>query len=622
MKLSRKRLLVAAVAATFASATAQPSQAGPWIDSILGRRPPAYPVGTPIPLNGQTAYAPGAGYVPPSFAPNAGSQLANTYNPYAAQYPTYAAQYAPYAAQYPAAQYPAYAAQYPAYQNQGYTPNQSLGYGSYGGTLPPTNINTPLLAPGFPQTVAGYLPTAGYDTQWARTPVTYYRPVTAFDPRYGTTVTSLQPCTSYQYQAQRQPVIAPRPLLGDYGFQANKWPAITGPGYNPTGLAVNNMYSPYQNIPNAGIAINGQANTFAPLGSSGTSLGMPATSLPATTMPYNQGYGALPTYPSASYYSGSVGQNPAYASSLPAMSWPNSAVGSGVIPSTALMQGGSCANGMCAQPQPATAIATPYVPGAVSVTPYGQPTYSPTPNNLPTAPAYGGPTFNPNFGTNPAHGTTTNPGMQSAPVLPPTQVLPGTSPGTPGFDPESMRIPFGGSSASVNPAGNAIEVRRLPMVAIDRGVNPNLKSNEVLPGVKEAPASSPLIVGDGNDSLKTPELMRGSVNIPSALPPRSYTGVQPLSAPEGHDSTPRWNPSLLDPEDRTALEQSGRLFQTHEEAARKIRLKDEDSSTVTAVAMSPKTNRTVIQLVSGTESTKSDVKEVAEPGFRPISRLK
>ena len=166
MPLITSRLVVVAIAGLIVStATPQASQAAPqWLDSLFGRRPPAYPVGAPVPVNGQVAaYSPGgypsSGYVPPSYSGLVGNQAA------------------------------------------------------------------PAFAPGIPQTVAGYLPTAAYDTQWARTPVTFYRPVTAFDPRYGTTVTSLQPCTSYQYQAQRQPVIAPRPLLGDYGMQANRWPS-------------------------------------------------------------------------------------------------------------------------------------------------------------------------------------------------------------------------------------------------------------------------------------------------------------------------------------------------------------------------------------------------------------
>lgn len=114
-----------------------------------------------------------------------------------------------------------------------------------------------------------------------------------------------------------------------------------------------------------------------------------------------------------------------------------------------------------------------------------------------------------------------------------------------------------------------------------------------------------------------------SSNIPSILPPRSYSGVQPLSAPDDYDSKPRWNPTLLDPEDRKTMEQVARLRQNREDAARKIRLEAVDSSPTTAIALSPSSsNRNVIQLVSGFENKKTETKDVVEPSFRPVSNLK
>ncbi|MEQ1825397.1 MAG: hypothetical protein ABL921_05600, partial [Pirellula sp.] len=368
MKLSPKHLLLVALSAGFVSATAPSSHAGPW--GWFGRSQPAYPVGAPVPLNGQTAYSPAAGYVPPSYAPYAGSQLSGGNM----------------------------AVPPPAYLGM-----QTANYSNYSAAMPQA-YNAPLLAPGFPQTVAGYLPTAAYDTQWNRTPVTYYRPVTAFDPRYGTTVTSLQPCTSYQYQAQRAPVIAPRPLLGEYGLQANKWPSITGPGYNPTGLAVQSMYppiaTPYQSLPNVGVPYLGQP-TYAPMSSSGTSLGMPATSLPTTTLNYSAGYPAsVPTYAGTANYLAPVSSPYAAASPYPyavnpyavnpyaaqstASAWPNYT--SNALGQNMLGTNTPCANGTCSSAAPLTTpgaspynMPTPVVPGATSVVPYGPPTYSATP---------------------------------------------------------------------------------------------------------------------------------------------------------------------------------------------------------------------------------------------------
>ena len=604
MKPFTKRLLAISVTASFASANAQTSQAGPWAGSCCWGSPAqAVPVGPPVPVNGRTALMPSVGYVPPSYAANAGSQLP-VYSP-----PSYVAQY------------PSYASQFPAQAT-----SQTLGYGNYAGATPPTN-NAPSLAPGFPQTVAGYLPTAAYDTQWSRTPVTYYRPVTAFDPRYGTTVTSLQPCTSYQYQAQRVPVIAPRPLQGDYGSQANNWPAITSPGYNPTGLAVSNAYAPvaqpYQNVPMVGMPMNGQPNAFAPMGSSGTSLGMPSTSPPTTAMNYNPQSPGLPIYPSQPNYNGSVVQNPGYATSLPAMNGSNQSVGSGVVPSAAWSPAGNaCANGNCNQT--ASPMQTPYVPGATSVTPIGPPTYSSSPNNGSSQPAYGsgGQPYTPNI--QPPAGS---------PVLPPNQFFPpGMNPAAPGLaDPESVRVPGLGSSAATSPVSNPVsnpasvaaktplDMQRLPMAAIDPGAKPtnNNVSNQVMPDFQAGgPRAGTLLQPGAAPALD-------SSNIPPILPPRSYSGAQPLSAPDDYDSKPQWNPTLLDPEDRKAMEQVAQLRQTREETARKIQLEADDSSPTTAIALSPSSsNRNVIQLVSGIENRKTETKEVGEPSFRPVSSLK
>ena len=591
MKLITRRLLVVATMTCFAATvTMQTSHAGQWLDSVFGRRQPVYPVGGPVPVNGQVAaYSPAAypslGYVPPSYANLNG--------------------------------------------------NQVLAYGNYSSL--PTN-NAPLFAPGIPQTVAGYLPTAAYDSQWARTPVTYYRPVTAFDPRYGTTVTSLQPCTSYQYQAQRQPVIAPRPLLGDYGLQANRWPSLTGPGYNPTGLANSAMYAPvaqpYQNIPNGGMPMIGQSGTFAPMSGIGVSSGMPASPMPMSPMPYSpmpysptygatsqsnvvQPYLGQTSYYNGQYngqnYNGQVVANPVYSSSLP--------IGSGVIPTAAWMPSTSaCANGMCSQTT--NQVNTPYVPGATSVMPIGPPTYSATPNsvngqftnpsagygavgNAPLAPAYPNPYSNTNpYGVLPAAGQ----------VFPPNQVMPpNMNPNpNPNLDPESIRRPNlgGGSSASIN-------VQKFPMVAIDResnsnqngeanrAINPNglLKPREAL-AMSGAAAAEP--------SPLAPSMINGAQDIPKTLVPRENYGIEPLSAPDDFDSKPRWTPTLLDPDDRTVMERSSR-----------IRLQADNDRVVSAVALDlVKANRNAIQLVSGVETRKLEPSEISAIRFRPVSTLK
>ena len=618
MKLIAKRLVVVATVACFVTLTAQTSQAGPWFDSLFGRRPPAYPVGAPVPVNGQVAaYSPGvypsSGYIPPSYA--------------------------------------------------NLTGNQVLGYGNY--ASPPTN-NAPLFAPGFPQTVAAHLPTAAYDSQWARTPVTYYRPVTAFDPRYGTTVTSLQPCTSYQYQAQRQPVIAPRPLLGDYGLQANRWPSITGPGYNPTGLANTAMYAPvaqpYQFIPNAGMQMTGQPSYVAPAGGMGVSSGMPASTLPLTTMPYNPPYVGQQNVGQQSFYggqnyNGQVVSNPAYSSGFP-----------GVVPTAAWMPSTACANGMCAQAwrmlpasdptlaasataasataASATGMTIPYVPGATSVTPVGPPTYSAVPSPGYGNPGYGNGNFaqptNPNSGYGPATNVPAVPGYvptvpgyanpytnvnpytappAGAPVLPNNQVMPSNS--NRNSDPEANRRPSfglnnaGSANSTLQPSEPSVNVQTLPMVAIDRESNSKSKvvpSNLSNPNGLLKPRDT-VAMGDTPSSQPnplSPSMLNGTQEIPQTLAPRGNVGMQPLSPPDDFDSNPRWTPTLLDPDDRVAMERTGR-----------IRLQEDLGSAVSAVALESKNSiRSSIQLVSGVEAKKSAPVATGTIRFRPVMTLK
>jgi len=614
MKLIPKNLIVATIAAIFATTfTTQTSHAGQWLDSLFGRRQPVYPVGQPVPLNGQvSAYSPGAypssGYVPPSYA--------NLRSP------------------------------------------QVLGFGNY--ATPPAN-NAPLFAPGFPQTVAAQLPTAAYDTQWARTPVTYYRPVTAFDPRYGTTVTSLQPCTSYQYNAQRQPVIAPRPLLGEYGLQANRWPSITGPGYNPTGLANYNptglantammpAWPQVQSIPNAGMPIANLPSAYAPVSGAGVSSGMPASTLPLTTMPYNPAFatsgasappfaGQAYTDPQAFYpnYSGQVVANPAYATSYSnstSMGYPTTAIGTGVVPTAAWMPSSTnCVNGQC-YPQSGQ-IASPSIPGAVSISPVGPPVYSTTSNA-----AYGNGGFvqpnNPNSGLSPAGASGyANP---YTPVMPHMPVLP---PGAGLNDPDSMKQPSldgrsaSGLSATKSAATKSMEspfiVQSIPMVAIDR--ESAKKSQETLPSVINRDESSKT-----NDSIAStfrpsneptpslPSFLGNSPEIPQTLPPRSNYGMKPLSAPDDFDGKPRWNPTLLDPEDRTVMERAGRISPVRPNTNNRIRLQEDPSSAVTAVALNDtRPTRNAIQLVSGVEPIKSESADTPQSGtirFRPVTSLK
>ena len=104
--------------------------------------------------------------------------------------------------------------------------------------------------------------------------------------------------------------------------------------------------------------------------------------------------------------------------------------------------------------------------------------------------------------------------------------------------------------------------------------------------------------------------------------------MKPLSAPDDFDTQPRWNPTLLDPDDRTAMERSGQLSPDRSKVAGRIRTLEDQESAVSAVAiMSAQPSESSIQLVSGVapkqlaagENTASKSQTIR---FRPVATLK
>ena len=128
-------------------------------------------------------------------------------------------------------------------------------------------------------------------------------------------------------------------------------------------------------------------------------------------------------------------------------------------------------------------------------------------------------------------------------------------------------------------------------------------------------------------SAMAPNMLNDSQEIPQTLAPRGNAGMQPLSAPDDFDSKPRWSPTLLDPQDRTAMEQARRPVpnrsKVNREADSRIRLQEDGNSTILAVAIeTKKSNRGSIQLVSGVESKKSESEGSGVIRFRPVTTLK
>lgn len=395
----------------------------------------------------------------------------------------------PYPVTNPAPQAGSYAAGRPTIPVVPITPSYGSTpsyYGNYG-MLPPASGNA--LPNGFPQSVASAMPTAAYDTQWQRTPVTYYRPVTQFDPNYGTTVTSLQPCTSYQYQAQRVPMVAPTPVGGAYAQASNQWPAINQPGYYPTGVA------------------NAYAMNPVPLAN-------PNTPLPGSAV-------APPTYPQVQY--------------LP----PN-----GTVPASAMSPGSATFQANTNQGlssavyygSPTTNLAPPNVPGASSIVPMGPVTYLPG-SSLPGSSLPGSSNPNPVL---PPSGATLDPEAARAPTWPPPPSVP--SPSAPPTSAAPSTSSAGLWSDRDERVAKMSPMTRLPMVPIDRPLANAAPTYPTSRSVSNDPAAiaSPFPGSSASNPATSPTL-------PTYQPSTKTLNAKPLVAPEGFDGKPHWNPKLLPP---------------------------------------------------------------------------
>lgn len=379
-------------------------------------------------------------------------------------------------------------------------------YGGYG-ALPPSPGTW--LPAGLPQTTAAFLPTAAYDTRWTQTPVTYYRPVTQFDPNYGTTVTSLQPCTSYQYQAARIPLVSPR-TISDFSYSADRLPTGGNLGYYPNGIGATGTvpsgvsYPTLQQLPGAGAPVTSNRMSYAP---TGTSSG-PAATLPLATMSPSTG-GVVTANHLAPMGSLPVGSLPAASAPMPQIPITSAIPGTGtpiytvpataptamLAPTTSLMP---CPNGVC---MPGS---IPSIPGATSVIPLGPPTLvSPSnPQFMPPKPS--------TTSTMPLAPNVTNPILPNPgdikPIMPPS-----------GDDPEATRPPSLGGSTAMFP------LKRVPVAEFD-------------------PASEFRAGAAKPQNLDPSPTSSTSRVTPSEVPPGDR--VQPLKAPVDFDAKPRWNPKL------------------------------------------------------------------------------
>lgn len=506
--------------ASVVSQPAQTAQAGPLLDWLFHRPAygPAVPVGSPYPV--AAGYAPAmpynTGYVPYStgYAP-----YTSGYRPYATGYAPTTPYPTPYTTGYSGySGYTPYGVAYPSTPSTGYRPTignvspQSSypvpSYGTYYGSnspvigangygyltqKPPNNViaTTPTVMP--PTAPVTLVP--DYRSTYARTPVTYYRPVLTTDPNTGSQVVALAPCSSYEYQTQRVPT---------WGLSQVYNGGATLPAVTPTAPVV----SPTISLPRGGIPLAGPvpgtqpyATAYGAYPSMATSTITPvAPTMGSVITPASPYTNSSPT-PYTSGYSNYASNYGNYSALQPGTVLPpgsaypttpyNPYYGNGV--SGGSTGGGSTGGG---------SLGTTFAPPAYNAAPYGSSV--------------------PQGGMIP-YGTTTSPSL--------TTPIPSTPSTTPNINPPAnFNFPSNDPAANTNPV--------LPPNNTNSSINkPQLQNyvQQPMPSTRSFnPSSAPAA---SKESQPTAE---------------SSQGLLPIPVPDDFKHEPRWNPGLLKEQDTTA----------------------------------------------------------------------
>jgi hypothetical protein len=397
---------------------------------------------------------------------------------------------------------------------------------------------------GVPQSAISLAAPTNYNTSYFPVPTTYYRPVTTTDPRTGQQVTTMMPCTSYQMQALRSPAWS----LGQWVQGGNQAPmvpaaalpaATSSPGLMPPGTnpsAVSGM------VPNAA-----DPNSVPTLPAINPTLPVYGTQVQSS---YGNPSAVVNTQPAWSgYNNGVVSANympaaPAsgYANTTPVQANSNSygATTGGVYPSdwnnSAAAGNGwnnSTPNGYVNGTMPATSVPNP---GSPSVSNSGAGVYPSIPNDAQYR-------ANPMFSAEPP--TSNGPvasdaGATEKPILPPTD---STS--------QVERQPNPSLLSSNDNQGRVQSVVRQPSPDMREMSS---KSIERVPNPVNSENARPLPQNLGAEPKPTVD---GKGTLGPAL--------KPIPLPDGFDTEPQWNPSLLNSSDKTAsvpsLENSSQKMQ-------------------------------------------------------------
>ncbi len=461
------------------------------------------------------------------------------------------------------------------------------GYGTYpynAYTGYPNTSYSPILPAGLPQANYALLPTGGYASQYYRAPTTYYRPVTTLDPNTGTTVTSLQPCASYQYQAQRVPLLVPswsNYAYGGYGASTlqNRWSPITAPSMGGSGgqstLSIASGFGNYGTSPVVQVPSTGAVLSTVP-------------TLP-TSQPITSGYGGIYyaqpniigtgsavvpaaawTVPAQPQYSPAPLNGAAYSS--PNGGYFGSIPQTFVQPATMTPPVSTTISGF-APSGPATTV------NGVTITPIGPPTTSSYPTGSIGTSATNAWTPSPSTMTNPSSQSMlpnasigTMPGSMGQPVMPSAvspnidasnfPVYPPVMPSTPA--PSSSWSPSPASSSTLNDRESTVAPSLNPSVTdIDKpegsslDERPRFQLRSVERSASEANSynDKPTSPWANQDNSTTNGSVPSDKSKDAGSEPElklNMESLRPIPAPQNFDASPDWKPALLNVRDQTA----------------------------------------------------------------------
>lgn len=449
---------------------------------------------------------------------------------------------------------------------------------------------------GVPQSAISLAAPTNYNTSYFSVPTTYYRPVTTTDPRTGQQVTTMMPCTSYQMQAARTPAWS----LGQWVQGGNQTPmvpaaalptATSSPGLMPPG---NNSPTVTGMVPNAAdpnsVPTLPAINPTLPVYGTQVQSSYGNPSAVANTQPswngYNNGVVSanyMPTVPTSGY---------ANTSPIQANSNSYGATTGGVYPSdwnnsaaAGNSWNNSIPNGYANGTMPAAAVPNTVSPSASTM---GAGVYPSIPNDVQYR-------ATPMYSADPPPANSPVVGDAEAtvkPILPPTDSASRVD-----------RQPNPSLLSSNDSQGRVQSVVRQPSSDMREMSS---KSIERVPTTVNSENVRPLPQNLGAEPKPT-------VDEKGTLGP----ALKPIPLPDGFDTEPQWNPSLLNSSDKTAavpsIENSSKKLQPVKLQNDDVRWASFSDTASNVVSKSTSPNNAVRPVESGrrpvvTSTPKTEVK--------------